>query len=50
MGKTKCMVRDATMVSTRETGKYLCSICHKGVGSKLIHCKGCKYWAHKGRL
>ena len=33
MGKTKCMVSDATMVSTRETSKYPCSICHKGAGS-----------------
>ena len=33
MGKTECMVSDATMVSTRETGKYPCSICYKGAGS-----------------
>lgn len=47
MGKTKCMVSDATMVSTRETGKYPCSICHKGVGSNSIHCSGCNLWVHK---
>ena len=30
------IVSDATMVFTRETGKYPCSICHKGVGSNSI--------------
>ena len=37
MGKIKCTVSDATMVSARETGKYPCSICHKGVESNSVY-------------
>ena len=47
MGKIKCMGSDATIVFTRETGKYPCSICHNGVGRNSIYCNHCKYWVHK---
>ena len=36
MGKTKCMVSDSTMVSTRVTGKYPCSICYKNVTQNTV--------------
>ena len=43
-GKDKVsMVNNATMVSTRETGKYPCSICHKGVGSNPINYNTVKF-------
>ena len=43
------MVSDTTIiiVSTKETGKYPCCICHKGVGRSSIYCNHCKYWVHK---
>ena len=47
IGKAKCMFSDATMVSKRQTGKYPCSICHKGVGSNSLYCNSCRYWVHK---
>ena len=47
MGKTKCMVSNGTMESTRKTSKYPCSISHKDVGSNSIYCNGCSYWVRK---
>ena len=47
MPKTKCLVSDGSTKSTRETGKYPCSICHRGVGRNSVFCVGCKHWVHK---
>ena len=41
------MVSNATMVSTRETGKHPCSTCHNAVRTNSIYCNGWKYWVHK---
>ena len=27
--------------------KYLCAVCHTGVGNNSIYCNGCKLWVHK---
>ena len=47
MPKTKCLVSDGSTKSTRDTGKYPCSICHRGVGENSVFCVGCKHWVHK---
>jgi len=47
MDKTKCMISDPNLISTRESGKYPCPICHKGVGCNSIQCNECKHWVHK---
>ena len=38
MERTTSQCSDATVVSARETGKYPCSVSHKGVGSNSIYC------------
>ena len=36
-GKEKCVI---------ETGKFPCSVCHKGVGANSVQCKKCEKWCH----
>ena len=31
----------------KNSGKYPCSVCMKGVGSNSIYCTGCLHWIHK---
>ena len=31
----------------RDSGKYPCAVCRKGVGSNAIYCTGCAHWVHK---
>ena len=31
----------------KDSGKYLCSVYRKGVGSNSIYCAGCSHWVHK---
>ena len=47
MGKTKIMVSGVNLQTLKDSGKYPCSVCRKGVGSNSIYCAGCSHWVHK---
>ena len=47
IGKTKVMRSSVNAGVERESGKYPCSICLKGVGSNAVQCGSCKKWVHK---
>ena len=47
MGKTKIMVSRVNLQTLKDSGKYSCSVCRKGVGSNSIYCAGCSHWVHK---
>ena len=45
--KTKVMVSGKNMGSLKDSGKFPCGVCRKGVGSNSIFCVGCSLWIHK---
>ena len=47
VGKTKAMRSATESGIKRNSGKYPCSVCRKGVGSNSIQCSKCKMWVHK---
>ena len=47
MGKTTIMVSRVNLQTLKDSGKYPCSVCRKGVGSNSIYCAGCSHWVHK---
>ena len=47
MGKTKIMVSGVNLQTLKDSGKYPCSVCRKGVASNSIYCAGCSHWVHK---
>ena len=47
MGNTKIMVSEVNLQTLKDSGKYPCSVCRKGVGSNSIYCAGCSHWVHK---
>ena len=47
MRKTKIMVSGVNLQTLKDSGKYSCSVCRKGVGSNSIYCAGCSHWVHK---
>ena len=47
MGKTKIMVSVVDLQTLKNSGKYSCSVCRKGVGSNSINCDVCLHWAQK---
>ena len=47
MAKTKVMVCQAKSGQVKDSGKWPCGICKKGVGSNSIQCSQCKKWIHK---
>ena len=47
MGKTKILISGVNLNTLKDSGKYPCSVCRKGVGSNSIFCSGCSYWVHK---
>ena len=46
-GKTKIMICGTGLDLLQSSGEFLCTVCHTGVGSNSIFCKGCKHWVHK---
>ena len=46
-GKTKIMICGMGLDLLQSSGKFPCAVCHTGVGSNGIFCKGCKHWVHK---
>ena len=47
MEKTKIMVSGFNLQTLKHSGKYLCSVGRKGVGSNSIYCAVCSHWVHK---
>jgi hypothetical protein len=45
--KTKVMRCSAESGVVKESGKFPCAICSKGVGKNSIRCVKCKKWVHK---
>ena len=56
MGKTKVLISGTGMETLKDSGKYPCGVCRKGVGGNSIFCEGCSHWIHhkcseiRGRL
>ena len=47
MKKTKFMVSGAGLNVLKDSGKFPCAVCRKGVGANSICCSSCKFWVHK---
>ena len=47
VGKTKVMRCSDELSVAKESGKFPCAICSKGVGSNSVCCAKCKIWVHK---
>ena len=47
MTKTKLMISGPELDLLRDSGKYPCAVCRKGVGCNSIYCTGCAHWVHK---
>ena len=47
MGKTKIMASGTNLNTLKDSGKYPCGVCRKGVGNNSIYCSGCSHWVHK---
>ena len=45
-GKTKIMICGTGLDLLQSSGEFPCAVCHTGVGSNNIFCKGCKHWVH----
>ena len=45
-GKTKIMICGTGLDLLQSSGEFPCAVCHTGVGSNSIFCKGCKHWVH----
>ena len=46
-GKTKIMICGTGLDLLQSSGEFPCAVCHSGVGSNSIFCKGCKHRVHK---
>ena len=47
MPKTKILISGNELHTLKDSGKYPCSVCRKGVGSNSIQCGKCNHWVHK---
>ena len=47
MKKTKFLISAAGQDVLRDTGRFPCAVCRKGVGANSIVCSSCKHWVHK---
>ena len=45
--KDKIMICGACLDLLQSSGEFTCAVCHTGVGSNSIFCKGCKHWVQK---
>ena len=46
-GKTKIIICGSGLDLLQSPGEFPCVVCHTGVGSNSIFCKGCNHWVHK---
>ena len=47
MAKTKVMINGPELHTLRDSGKYPCAVCRKGVRCNAIKCGQCHLWVHK---
>ncbi|XP_048579357.1 uncharacterized protein LOC125560947 [Nematostella vectensis] len=47
MSKTKILMSGPDLNSLRDSRKFHCAVCRKGVRSNSIFCSGCSLWVHK---
>ena len=47
MGKTKKMMGGTNLNILQSSGRFLCGVCHTGVGRNSVKCNKCKQWVHK---
>ena len=47
MKKTKFLISGTGLNVLKDTGKYPCAVCRKGVGANSINCSSCQFWVHK---
>ena len=47
MKKTKFLVSGAGLNVLKDSGKFPCAVCRKGVGANSICCSSCQFWVHK---
>ena len=45
--KSKIMIFGTGLDLLQSSGEFPCAVCHTGVGSNSIFCKGCKHWVYK---
>ena len=45
--KTKIMICGMVLDLLQSSGEFPCTVCHTGVDSNSISCKGCKHWVQK---
>ena len=45
--KTVFMISGTGLDTLKDSGKYPCSVCRKGVMANSILCTGCDHWVHK---
>ena len=45
--KTVFMISGTGLDVLKDSGRYPCSVCRKGVGANSIYCTGCAHWVHK---
>ena len=48
MPKTKILISGVGLDVLKDSGKFPCAVCRKGVGANSILCTGCHLWVHKG--
>ena len=48
MGKTKCMASGHNLDVLKDSGRFPCGVCRKGVGTNSILCSSCAHWVHHG--
>ena len=47
MRKTKMMISRVDFQTLKNSGKYPCNVCRKGIDSNSVYCTGCLHWVHK---
>ena len=45
--KTKILISCCDTGTLKDSGKYPCGVCRKGVGRNSIYCQNCSHWVHK---
>ena len=47
MKKTKFLISGPDLDVLKDSGKYPCAVCRRGVGSNSIQCSKCNLWVHR---
>ena len=47
MKKTKFLISGTGLNVLKDSGRFPCAVCRKGVGANSINCPRCQHWVHK---